>query len=82
MPNGKSLINEMDYQGRIKAMGDRELSEFTAMQIYETCITLQTHDKRIHSLEKRGRKTIGFTGGLGAFAGAIIAVLFDFFARR
>lgn len=53
MPNGKELINEMDYQQRIKAMKPRELSEFTAMQVYESHVTLKEHEKRLDTIESR-----------------------------
>jgi len=82
MPNGKELINELDYRQRIKIMPDRQLLEFTAMQVYETSLIVQAHDKRIYKLESRDRKTFGFTGGLGACLGAAVAVIIDFFARR
>jgi hypothetical protein len=62
-------------------MGDRELSEEMAMQTYETCLIVQNHSKRITTLEKRDKKTYGYTGGLGAFFGAVIVVIVEFFRR-
>lgn len=53
MPNGKELINEMDYQQRIKSMKSRELSEFTATQVYESHVTLKEHEKRLDSIESK-----------------------------
>jgi len=82
MPNGRELINEMDYRERIKAMGERELSEFTAMQIYEACLIQKQHDKRITSLERRDRRSFGYTGGIGGVIGAALAVLVEFLFRR
>ncbi len=51
MPNGKELINELDYQQRIKEMRPRELAVFTAMQVYESHVTLKEHEKRLGSIE-------------------------------
>jgi len=82
MPNGREIINELDYRQRIKIMGDRELSEFTAFQVYETCIIVQNHGKRIEKMESRDRKTFGYVGGIGGLIGAIIAGTIDFFIRR
>ena len=82
MPNGRELINEMDYKERIKAMKPRALSEFTAEQVYETCIIIQSHDKRIKKLEGRDRKAFGYTGGIGGIIGAAFTFLIEFFIRR
>lgn len=82
MPNGKNLINEMDYQERIKIMPDRQLSEFTATKVYETLVIVQNNVKRISKLESKDRKTFGLTGGIGGVIGAAIAVFVEFFIRR
>ncbi len=76
MPNGKELINEIDYQRRIKSMKSRELSEFTAMQVYENNITMQDHEGRLIKLERPSKKKqVTFGGSLIAFATAIIYAL-------
>uniref|UniRef100_A0A6M3L1H8 Uncharacterized protein n=1 Tax=viral metagenome TaxID=1070528 RepID=A0A6M3L1H8_9ZZZZ len=76
MPNGKNLINELDYREKIKAMKPRALQEFTALRVYETCIIVERNDRRITVLEKRDRKWTGIGGGIGAIiASAIWAIL-------
>ncbi len=76
MPNGKELINEIDYQQRIKSMKSRELSEFTAMQVYENNIIMQDHERRIHKLENPSKKKqVTFGGSLVAFIVSIVYAL-------
>lgn len=82
MPNGKEMIDEMDFKQRMKLLGDRELSEFIAEQVWEKNALCQDHDKRlcsqderIISLEgagKRGALSGGVTGGI---VGTVIALL-------
>jgi len=78
MANGKEMINELDYRQRIKDMKPRELSEFTALQVYETCIIVQKHEKRIITLENRDRKWVGIGGGIGAVVAAIGYAIINF----
>ncbi len=76
MSNGKELINEMDYQQRIRAMKARELSEFTAMQVYENNLTMQDHEGRIIKLESPSKKRQAtFGGSVIAFVTAIFYAL-------
>ena len=83
MSNGeRGLINELDYRQRIQDLPDRQLLEFTALQVYETTIIIHNHDKRIGKLESRNRKTFGYVGGIGGVIGAIFAGALDFFIRK
>ena len=76
MSNGKEIINEIDYQQRIKSMKSRELSEFTAMQVYETKITVQNLGHRVSTLERPSKKRqITFGGSIITFIIAIIYAL-------
>jgi len=76
MPNGYDLINEMNFRESIKRMADRELSEFTALRVYETCIIVQNHEKKITTLQNRDRRWAGIGAGIGAvFAGVFYAIL-------
>ena len=81
MPNGKELINEMDYQQRIKAMKPRELSEFTATQVYESHVTLKEHEKRLDNIEARlplrptKRKQFAFGGTIMTAIAAVFYAL-------
>jgi len=76
MPNGKSVVNELEFEERIKALPDRELLEFVARQNYETSIKCPIQDRRITSLERGSRKTSGITGGAtGGIIAAIVAII-------
>ena len=72
MPNGRYILNDMEFEHKITQMNDRELMEFTARQTFY----------RISRLEGQNHKAFGVTGGLGAFFGAAVAVTVDFFLRR
>ena len=74
MTNGNELLKEMEFKQRIERMKDRELSEFTALQVWDI-------QGRVSRLEKRKRFTVGASGGIGAAAGAALAFLIDW-ARR
>jgi len=79
MANGRDLINEMDFRERIKTMPDRELSEFTALQVYETCTIVQSHEKRIISLETRDRRWAGIGAGIGTVFATVVYAIMNFF---
>ena len=76
MPNGRDVVNELDFLEHIKELPDRELLEFVARQNFETAIRCPVHDRRITSLEKGSRKTSGITGGAtGGIIAAIVAII-------
>jgi hypothetical protein len=72
----------MEFENQIHQMNDRQLLEFTARQTYDVCLLAADNKKRIDTLKRRDRKVFSVTGGLGAFFGAAIAVIADFFIRR
>lgn len=82
MPNGRYILNDLEFDQKIHQMNDRELLEFTARQTYSVCLQTMDNTKRIEVLERRDRKAFSVTGGLGAFFGAAVAVIVDFFIRR
>jgi len=82
MPNGKELVNELEFEQHIKNLNDRELIEFVARQQYDTSKLCPVHDRRLRDLEKRGRKETGITGGAGAVFGAFVMGAIDYFLRR
>jgi len=82
MPNGKDMLNEMEFKEHIKEMKDRELSEFTALQVWEACATLQDHSIRILKLEKRNHRITGWIGTIGVLIGAVVVGIIDYFVRR
>ena len=82
MPNGKYVLNDLEFERIISGMGDRDLLEFVARQNYETCIRCDSHNKRIISLENDNRKISGITGGIsGTITGVIIGVI-SYFTNR
>lgn len=74
MPNGKYILNDLEFDKQIKEMNDRELMEFSARLGYSNAI-------RITSMEAQRRRAIGMTGGLGVFVGGVIVGLIEFFRR-
>lgn len=79
--SGKNMLNEMEFSKRLKEMGDRELSEFTARQAYETRIIVETNVYRIGKLENRDRRTSGLIGGAGVFFGGAVVAVVEFFRK-
>lgn len=79
MTNGKNLIDELEFRELIRGMGDRELSEFTALQTYQACILARDHDRRIKALENRDRKWVGIGSGIGAGISTLGYAILGFF---
>jgi len=76
MPNGRDVVDKLEFLEHIKGLPDRELLEFVARQNYETSIECPRQDRRITSLEKGSRKTSGITGGAtGGIIAAIVAII-------
>jgi len=68
MPNGKEIINELNYRQLIENMPAKELRQFTALQTYENKITLGKHEIRLDSIESKlpiqptRKKQLAFVG--------------------
>lgn len=75
MPNGKYILNDLEFNKQIREMNDRNLMEFTAKLSYSNAI-------RIISLEGQNKKRLGFTGGVGVFLGGLIIGLIEYFRTR
>ena len=75
MPNGRYILNDLEFEKQIKEMSDRELMEFSARLGYTNCI-------RIQSLENRSKKAMGATAGIAGILGVAIASVIDYFLRR
>ena len=61
-----------DFEAQIGSMSDRQLSEFTARQVYGLCETCERHTDQIATLQKTDRQSFGKAGSIG---GAIVAVI-------
>ena len=71
-----SIINEAEFENAIRTMSDRQLTEFTARQIFDVCKNCAVQSARLDVLEGRDKKFVGVVGGVGGvLGGAIIAVL-------
>jgi hypothetical protein len=82
MPNGQDFLDDIELERYIKTAPDRELLEFTARKAYESCVKDVEHDKRITALENRSNKVTGAVGSAGAFFGAAIVAIINFFVNR
>jgi len=82
MHNGRYMLNDLEYEEKIRRMNDRELLEFTARQIYDIYTLTEDNRKRIEALERIDKKAFSIVSGLGAFVGAAIAVIVDFFVGK
>lgn len=72
MPDGVEMLDNASFEARIKSMSDRELSEFTARQLFDHC------QKEILV----NKKVSGVTGGIsGAVAGIAIGLV-EYFTRK
>ena len=78
-----NMLDEMEFEKRLKEMPDRQLLEFVAHQTYEVCRDVTFQEKRIMALENINKKYFGITGGISAIiGGAIIAVINYFFNKN
>ena len=75
MPNGKYILNDLEFDKHIKEMDDRELMEFSARLGYSNAV-------RISSIESQRKKALGLTGGTGVFVGGIIIAAMEYFRSR
>ena len=75
MPNGRYILNDLEFEQQMKEMSDRELLEFTARLGYTNCI-------RVQALERRNKRTMAASGGAGGIMGVAIAATIDYFLRR
>lgn len=81
-PNGRYVLNDLEFEQKINQMSDRELLEFTARQTYDVCILAADNKRRITTLETQNHRRAGFVGGFGALIGVAIASVADYFMRR
>ena len=85
MPNGKPMLDELEYNRLIKGLSDRELQEFTARQLYDIKIIAFTNTERIGVLEKRDvslRRAGGIGGAIGSAIGAGVVCAVNYFTGK
>ena len=82
MPNGRYVLNDLEFENQIRDMNDRQLLEFTARQSYEITIFAHDTEKRVKNLEGKGKKTTAITGGAGSLIGAAIIAVINYFTTR
>ena len=80
MPNG--IINELDFEKRIREMADRQLLEFVARQTFEITGKCRTYDAQIASLEAGNRRASSVIGGITGTITAIIIGIINYFINR
>ena len=82
MANRTEFLDDLELERRLANMSDRDLLEFTARQTYDVCNLAGSNERRIVSLEKRGNKFMGSIGIVGAFIGAVIVSVINFFVSK
>ena len=87
MPN--NILNEAQFETEIGKMSDRELSEFTARQLFginRRCVLEETRiqgiEKTVATLQGRDRTEFGIAGGIGTGIGAAVITLVQFLIKH
>ena len=81
MPNGRYVLNDLEFEKRISGMGDRDLLEFVARQSYETCFYVERNSNRIATLENHNRKISGIFGGIAGLISATMVGVISWFTK-
>lgn len=81
MPNGTDMLNDAEFESRVRGMSDRQLSEFTARQLFDHCQQNALSDKRITDLEGGSRKLSGITGGVTALVTSVVIGIISYFTK-
>ena len=77
------MMDDLDFDQKIKSKPDRELLEFVAEQVYKVSLRCPIEEKRITALEGQNKKMFGLTGGVSGVIGAgIVAALNWFFGAK
>ena len=91
MPDGKDMLNDMEFNKQLEQMGNDlpSLVKFVAWRQYDMAKELSKitalcpiHSDKIRRLEVRSKKEMGASSGIGATIGAAIVVIIDFFMHR
>ena len=77
-----SILDEASFENQMRGMTDRQLSEFTARQIFDLCKICATHTVQITQLQGRDKKAFGAVGGIAAFVGTAIGAFFLYLYQK
>lgn len=80
MPN--EILNELDFETKIKGLTNRKLMEFNSRQLYDVCSTVVSHGNRLDKVEKKGNRIIGGAAAIGAGLGALVIAVINYFTGR
>jgi hypothetical protein len=84
MSNGEEMIQDMDFEARLEAMGDDQLAllKFVARQQYATSQICPKHSQRLKNLEDRDKKTFGVAGSIGGGIALVIGTTFILILKK
>jgi len=75
------VLNELEFEQRMKSLKDRELLEFVARQSYETSMTCADFNQRIGDIETGNRKSSSISGGITGTITAVIIGIIGYFTK-
>ena len=85
MANSKDMLDDLEFESQIAKLGDRDLMEFTARQVFETRKDVRSNSGRIKTLEDRDKKAYGkvsgISGAIGIAIGSAILFLINHFTK-
>jgi len=82
MPNGKYMLNDLEFEKEINKMTDRQLMEFTARQVWDVNIIACANRNRIQKLEGVNLRASSKAGGIGGIIGSAIGALTVFLVNH
>lgn len=74
MPNGRYVLNDLEFDREIRGMSDRDLMEFTAKLAYGNAV-------RISKLETVRRRSLSIASGVGTLIGAAFVSIIEYVRR-
>lgn len=72
MPNGKYILNDLEFEKELKAMSPDDKIDFIARLSYSNAI-------RITSLEGRYKRLLSIAGGVSLIISGVVASVVKFF---
>ena len=77
-----NILNDLNFEEKIKKLDDRPLLEFIARQTYEITGKCRSYDKDITLLKNGDRKVSSILGGISGTITAIIIGIIGWFIRN